>query len=132
MLELVLSSLISVLLLTGCYTDMKWYHVSNRVTYPIALLCIPLITFSNQLIYAQAGFSLFLLAAWYFNQTGAADVKVLVPLLFTFNDLFFLTFLAIMAFAGLLLFISHRKAIPLFIPITAAYLVTAFLKYVIL
>lgn len=127
MLEAVIFLLTSLLLLTGCYTDLKYFHVSNNVTYAIALLSIPLITLSNQLLYAQIGFSLFLLAAWYFNQIGAADVKVLIPILFTLNDFYFLAFLSTMCISGMVMFMSYKKAIPAFVSITTAYiLITVF------
>lgn len=120
---LILQTVIAVLLLYGCYTDWKYLYVSNRVTYSIALLSIPMLNLNNQLLWFQALFIIFILVAWHLNQFGGADVKVLIPIILTLSEIPLLIFLGVMCISGMLMFIIlRRQEIPQFIPITFAFL----------
>ena len=127
---------ILILLLYGCYTDMKWRHVSNKISFSIAALA--LILFNPDVLGIKGAFIIFLIFSWSFNPhakkylgsklIGSADIKVLIPLILSFAAIPLIMFIAIFCSVGVTIgLLKGRKyTIPGFIPITTAYLFSLF------
>lgn len=150
--------LILILLLIGTYTDIKSFYVSNWIAHTIILLSLPIlnlsnsyqipdttITIENTLLYPIA-FAIIILIIYYIGQKYAiptilsADVKVIIPLMFTFNILELACFFGFIILAGIILityFLLKTKInptqIPLagFIPITISYFLVKFVVMVV-
>ena len=134
MLELILSSSILLLLIYGTYTDIKNYFVSNRVSYSVILLRLPLLRIS-EFFWIQIVLSIILITAWHFKWMGSADVKVIVPIMFTLSEFKFLVFIGVMAIIGLILVAlvrNREKEIPYYVPITTGYLSAVLLSVSVL
>jgi prepilin peptidase CpaA len=126
MVNLTIRLLIFLLLLYGCYTDLKWRHVSNKISLSIAALAIILINW--QILAIKFTFILFLIFSWSMQLIGAADVKVLIPITLMFNPWQFFIFLFIFCISGSIigLIIQNKFNIPGYIPITTALLFSIF------
>ena len=77
----------------------------------------------------QVGYSLILFGLWHYGQIGGADVKVIVPIIFTLSTISFCVFMGAMAFSGVALalvylFVFKKREIPYFIPITIGFVMT--------
>jgi Flp pilus assembly protein protease CpaA len=129
---MIIELFIGIWLIIGCWYDIKWFHVPNFISYSIVVLCIPLLIIHQTrnegvlVLGFKAFISLYLLAAWYIKKLGAADVKVLIPIIFIFSGLSFLFFLSIMLISGMVFCIINilkkkPDKVPGFIPITIAF-----------
>lgn len=124
MISLLLSSAIASLLVIGCYYDWKTRHVSNLITGAVILLSLPLVYLNlsygeyNPLLYGAG------LIAMAFVM-GMADVKVLIPIFFSYTSLNLLLFLLIFGIIGFayILITKKKNDVPVFIPITVGYVV---------
>lgn len=127
MIKELLQALIILFLLYGCYTDIKARHVSNKISFSIAAMALILISW--ELLAIKAAFIMFLIFSWYARLIGAADVKVLGPITLMLSPIQFIAFLSIFftTGAGLGIIAKNKYKIPGFIPITSAFIITAFL-----
>lgn len=128
-LEFLLYSAILGFLVLGVLTDLKTREVSNTITFAVLVLSIPLIAWNLKNIgfFNFAYLAVFFMA--YSKGLGAADLKVLFPLLFIFKDVGL--FAGVLAVFGALYFILEHyrnKNIPIkklsiayFVPITISF-----------
>ncbi len=115
------------LLLYAVYTDIKTRKVSNKVQIAIILLCIPLIIFNITNITVThivlVLVTIAMMRQWFW---GAADGKVIIPLILTMTKigtvLFFVTFVIVMG----LLRLKYKEHAPLFVAILIGYIVELF------
>ncbi len=126
--------IIFFLLLYGCYTDIQKRKVSNRITGMIAITCVPLIYLNiNNLTLVH----FFIIGVWVLGYIikahGAADVKAMIPIVFTLDtwQLGFMFLGILLATCALVAVQKIRKypgypGVPLFVAILAGYF-TAFL-----
>ena len=126
MLVIAIKLSILILLLYGCYTDLKYRHVNNKISFGIAALA--LLLFSPEILAIKGVFIIFIIFSWTAKLIGAADVKVLAPLTLMFNPWQFFIFLFIFCISGCLigLIIRDKFSIPGYIPITTALLFSLF------
>ncbi|WGE49448.1 A24 family peptidase [Actinobacillus equuli] len=126
------------LLLTLCWTDLRYRLISNRIIMALLLVTIPFSYLMHGTLFWQAallclaiGFILFL-----FNIIGAGDVKLLAVLMLAVPSPFAVFFLFLTACAGLLLIIIgwlfyrqsiREKGLPYGIAISAGFLTTLLL-----
>lgn len=119
---LVALCVIFLLLLYGCYTDIRWLHVDNKVSYSIAVLA--LLMFNTEMILFKAGFILFLILSWQLKMIGGADVKVMSPIIFMLSAYQVSIFFLVFCIAGIVISLIKHKS-PGFVPITAAFVMAA-------
>lgn len=126
MLVIAIKLSILILLLYGCYTDLKWRHVSNKISFSIGFLA--LLLFSPKILAIKGAFILFIIFSWSVHMIGSADVKILAPLTLMFNPWQFFIFLFIFCISGCLIgiMIRNKLSIPGYIPITTALLFSLF------
>lgn len=126
MIKVILQILILILLLYGCYTDLKYRHVSNKISFSIAALA--LLLFNPEILVIKGAFILFIILSWRIKMIGSADVKVLAPLIVMLNQWQFYIFLFIFCISGTLIgiLIRNKYSIPGYIPITIALLFSLF------
>ena len=129
---MIIEYLIGFWLIIGMLFDYKFYKVPNFISYSIVILSIPVIIINHTWTQPTIilGFKLFValyfLAAWHFHKFGAADIKVIVPIMLMLSWLQFIAFLSLMLFIGVAIgiYLILRKGqpiIPGFVPITIAY-----------
>ncbi|PWB55604.1 MAG: hypothetical protein C3F06_02410 [Candidatus Methanoperedenaceae archaeon] len=121
MIKDIVQIIILILLLYGCYTDLKFRHVSNKISFSIAALA--LLLFNPEILAIKGVFIIFMISSWFVHMIGSGDVKVLAPLTLMFNQWQFFIFLFIFCISGSLIgLVIHNKQylIPGFIPITIA------------
>lgn len=129
MLEETIQVLIILLLLYGCYTDLKWRHVSNKVTGSIIILA--LILFNQEILNFKGIFIFFLIVSWSAHMIGAADIKALVPIILSLGMFEFFVFLFVFCTIGISIWIIRSRrnpeyTIPGYIPITIAFIFISF------
>ena len=116
--------MIASLLVLGCYYDWTTRHVSDLITGAVIVLSLPLIYLNlttadvNPWLYGAG------LIAMSFVM-GGADVKVLIPIILSYNPMNLLSFLLIFCIVGFayILITKKKNDVPVFIPITAGYVV---------
>ncbi len=119
MLEIV----ILILLLYGCYTDIRWLHVDNKVSYSIALFGI--LMFNPLMLEVKALFIVFLLMAYQIKRMGSADVIVSIPLILMMTPLSLVVFMLSVCIVGIIIGMAVKE-VPGFIPITIGFILATF------
>ncbi len=124
---MIISLCILKLLLYAVFTDIKTRKVSNAVQIAIILFCIPLIILNianiavTHIVLVLAAIAMMRQRFW-----GAADGKVIIPLILTMTKvgtaLFFVTFVIVMG----LLRLKYKEHAPLFVAILIGYIVELF------
>ncbi len=119
--EILILSLLSV----GSYQDIKTRNVDNKISFSIIALSIPLVIFNFQSItLTHVAIAGVILIATIYRMYGPADMKVMLPIVFTMPKFEVgLFFIGIVVMAGVL-FVKYKKEIPFFVAITAGYVVT--------
>ncbi|WGE69929.1 prepilin peptidase [Actinobacillus equuli subsp. haemolyticus] len=134
----ILLAIIICLLITLCWTDLRYRLISNRIVMALLLVTIPFSYLMHGTLFWQPallclaiGFILFL-----FNIIGAGDVKLLAVLMLAIPSHFAIFFLFLTACAGLLLIIIgwlfyrqsiREKGLPYGIAISVGFLTTLLL-----
>lgn len=122
---------IFVLLFRGLIDDVRTRTVSNRITFGIIGLSIPLIYINLPNIGFLNFMFLGVFVAAYLWNLGGADLKAVCPLLFIFpNVVFFAGSLAVLGAIHLTIEHYRRKDVPIqllkvpyFVPLTMTYIV---------
>ena len=128
---LILKGLILGLLLIGTDTDLKTRTVSNKITFAILILCIPLIYLNKSIMeYFPVYFVSItaLLIAYYFlyntqSRIGGADLKVLIPLMASFSIFQFIGFFSVISIVTFLMWFKWKSGMPFFVAISISYLI---------
>lgn len=120
--QLIVTCTIFLLLLYGCYTDIRWLHVDNKISYSIAILALFL--FNPEIILVKIIFILFLIVSWQLKMIGGADVKVISAIILMLSSMHLLIFIMVFCTVGIGISFLKRKT-PGFIPITIAFVITS-------
>lgn len=128
--------IIFLLMVMGSYQDFKTRTVSNKLTGSIAVLS--LIYFLTIPFHYLQGFFYFfwlhflilagILISYKLKGIGGADLKVMVPLIFTFSTipLFFFTIIST-TIQGMIYFLYDKRT-PYFISLTTAFILVVFIS----
>lgn len=126
MLTLALQLGIIATLITGSKQDLKERLVSIKYQGIIILLSIPLAYINRDIVGLANWLAICLFAMTYIlNGIGGADLKALIPILFSIGTIGLMAFVVGMSIAGLFLswhYRRHPQGIPYFVAITAGYI----------
>lgn len=116
--------LILSLLCVGSYQDIKTRNVDNKISFSIIALSIPLVIFNFQSItLTHVGIAGVILVATIYRMYGPADMKVIIPLVFTLPKLNIMVFFIVVSIIAGVLMMKYKKEIPFFVAITIGYVV---------
>jgi Flp pilus assembly protein protease CpaA len=121
---LALKILIFALLACGAYFDLKYRTVSNKITLSIIILSLPLISWNWHnitIFHILAGASILGLYFIIPQGIGGADVKSVVPIIFTLNIFEFLILLFLVATMNLALLGKYKTKAPFFVALASGY-----------
>lgn len=124
---------IAGMLILGSYQDIKTRTVSNKITGSIAVLSLIYFLLLPYTYYMSWHFFWLhilivggMFTAYKLNAIGGADMKAMLPLIFTFSTIPLFFFLVISTIVHSIIHIRYDKQVPYFIAITAAYLLVRF------
>jgi Flp pilus assembly protein protease CpaA len=116
--------LILILLCIGSYQDIKTRNVDNKISFTVIAMCIPLVIFNFQSItLTHVGIAVVILVATIYRMYGPADMKVIIPLVFTLPKINMMVFFVVVSMVAGALMLKYKKEIPFFVAITAGYVV---------
>lgn len=129
MIHTILEIGIASLLVIGSYQDIKTRTVSNKITGSIAVLSLiyflllPYITYVSWHFYwLHILIIVGMFISYKLNAIGGADIKALLPLIYTFSTIPLFFFLVISTIIHSIIHIRYDKQVPYFIAMTAAFL----------
>lgn len=128
--------IILILLIAGSVQDLKTRTVSNIISgcivvlsliYFISLPYTPIFSTTPRYFYwLHAIVIAGIFSAYRLGAVGGADVKVLVPLIFTLSTIPLFLFLIISTIIHGVIYLQYSKRVPVFVPMTVAYTVLLF------
>lgn len=123
MIQYILYALIGLFLIYGSFSDMRSRRVSNKISFLIIFISLPLVVYNSfnfKTLHAFVILALFL--GVFMRSIGPADAKVMITLVLFFTEKELTYFFAFFVFVFAFLIWRYGNNAPLFVGITSSYI----------